>query len=63
MIAVYRVVVLAASAAVVVLVAGRIRRLTQGPRPARGRLLNEWAWTLFPVLVLGALVWRAMGLK
>lgn len=63
MIAVYRVVLIAASAAALALVAGRIRRLAQGPFPARGRLLNEWAWTLLPLLALGALLWRAMGLK
>lgn len=60
---IYMVVLLAASAAAVALVAGRIHRLAQGPRPARGRLLNEWAWTLLPLLVLGALLWHALGMK
>jgi hypothetical protein len=57
----YIVTLVAATVAALALVAWRLVRLVRGPRPATGRLLNEWTWTLVPLLVLGALLWRAMA--
>lgn len=60
---VYEFVLSVSAAAAAGLVAWRLRRLLRGPRPALGRLLNEWAWTLVPLLILGALIWRAFSVK
>lgn len=53
----YEVVLWACAAAVLALVALRAARWRRQPWPGWGRLLNEWAWTAVPLMVLGFLLW------
>lgn len=60
----YRIVLLACLALTVGLAIWRLANLfrqhRQGQDPSLGRLLNEWTWTLVPIAVLVALLWRAV---
>lgn len=56
----YLMVLAACTAAVVALVGWRLVTLRRRPRPSRGRLINEWIWTLIPLAVLAALLWMAL---
>lgn len=56
----YLIVLSLCTAAVVALVALRSLQILRGPRPTPGRLWNEWAWTVIPLLVLAALLWHAL---
>lgn len=64
--AVYVTVLMACTAALLALIVRRAlwvarrSRSGAGPRPARGRLINEWIWTAIPVLVLLVLLWQAL---
>ena len=60
MFTIYLSLLLACTAVLLVLILRRVLGLLRRPRPARGRLLNEWAWTVIPLLVLLALLWRAL---
>ncbi|MGH9475045.1 MAG: hypothetical protein ACRD1C_01800 [Terriglobales bacterium] len=59
--AVYTVVLAACTMAVLGLVLWRLSHLWEGSRPSRGRLINEWIWTLVPVIILAGLLWRALA--
>jgi heme/copper-type cytochrome/quinol oxidase subunit 2 len=50
----------ACTAAVLALVVWRLVTMRGHARPSRGRLLNEWIWTLIPLAVLAALAWAAL---
>ncbi|MGH9481960.1 MAG: hypothetical protein ACRD1L_07675 [Terriglobales bacterium] len=57
----YVTVLLACTAAAVVLVGWRLASLRAGKgRPSWGRLANEWIWTLVPLAVLAGLLWQAL---
>ncbi|MGH9412511.1 MAG: hypothetical protein ACRD0Y_02115 [Terriglobales bacterium] len=60
---VYIVVLIACSAAVMGLVLWRLSHLHAHPLPSRGRLLNEWIWTVVPVAILVGLLWRVLVSK
>ncbi|HUX66010.1 MAG TPA: hypothetical protein VMV31_00820 [Terriglobales bacterium] len=55
----YVTVLAACATAVAALVGWRLVHL-RGRRPSRARLLNEWIWTLIPLLVLAVLLWQAL---
>ncbi|HVA64354.1 MAG TPA: hypothetical protein VNF74_11565 [Terriglobales bacterium] len=57
--AAYVTVLAACTAAVAALVGWRLVHL-RGRRPSLGRLLNEWVWTLIPLLALAVLLWQAL---
>ena len=57
--AAYVTVLAACTAAVAALVGWRLVHL-RGRRSSRGRLLNEWVWTLIPLLALAVLLWQAL---
>lgn len=57
---VYITILLACTAAVVALIGWRLVTLRRHPRPSRGRLINEWIWTLIPLAVLAALLWAEL---
>lgn len=57
----YLVVLAACTAATIVLVVMRLVQLRGGTGgEGRARLLNEWAWTLIPLLVLVGLLCHAL---
>ena len=58
--AAYVTVLAACTAAAAALVGWRLVHLRGHRRPARARLLNEWIWTLIPLLVLAVLLWQAL---
>lgn len=55
----YILVLLACSLAVLALVGWRLAGLRRQRLPSRGRLLNEWIWTLLPLATLALLLWHA----
>lgn len=57
---IYLIVLLACTAAVLALVLWRLRHLRANPAASRGRLINEWIWTVVPVAILVALLWRTL---
>ncbi len=63
---IYVIVLIACTAAVLALVLWRLRHLRANPPkggeplPSRGRLINEWIWTVVPVAILVALLWRTL---
>ncbi|MGH9487240.1 MAG: hypothetical protein ACRD04_06565 [Terriglobales bacterium] len=61
--ALYLIVLLACSFAVLALVGWRLLHLHVNGAPSRDRRINEWIWTLVPILILGALLWRALVAK
>ncbi|MGH9467754.1 MAG: hypothetical protein ACRD1Y_10405 [Terriglobales bacterium] len=63
MTAVYLIVLAACSLGVLGLIAWRLLHLGAHPRPSRGRLINEWIWTIIPVGILAALIWSALMRK
>jgi hypothetical protein len=56
----YRTVLAACTAAVAALVGWRLVTMRRHARTSRGRLLNEWIWTLIPLAVLAALLWAEL---
>lgn len=55
----YLIVLLICTAAVLALVTWRLLHLRRHAPASRGRLLNEWIWTLIPVATLIFLLLRA----
>lgn len=58
---IYAITLLSCALAIVALVAWRLLHVASRPLPQQGRLINEWIWTLVPLAVIAALVWRALG--
>ena len=56
----YLIVLIACTAAVVALVVWRLLHLRRHAPASRGRLVNEWIWTLIPVATLAVLLWRSL---
>jgi heme/copper-type cytochrome/quinol oxidase subunit 2 len=56
----YLTVLFACTAGVLMLIGWRLVAMRRHGRPSRGRVINEWIWTLIPLAVLAALVWSAL---
>ncbi|HEY8056076.1 MAG TPA: hypothetical protein VIE13_09210 [Terriglobales bacterium] len=56
----YLIVLIACTAAVGALVVWRLLHLRRHAPASRGRLVNEWIWTLIPVATLAVLLWRSL---
>lgn len=56
----YVIVLIVCTAAALALVLWRLRHVRAHPVPSRGRLINEWIWTVVPVAILVALLWRTL---
>lgn len=59
--AAYTAVLWACTLAVLALVLWRLAHLWTRPQPSPARLINEWVWTLVPVLILVGLLWRVLA--
>ncbi|MGH9418209.1 MAG: hypothetical protein ACRD01_16435 [Terriglobales bacterium] len=58
---IYVITLLACALAIVVLIGWRLLHVASRPLPRPGRLINEWIWTLLPLAVVAALIWRALA--
>ena len=58
---VYLATLTACTAAAAFLVVWRLAAVSRKAHPGRARLLNEWAWTLIPLIVLAGLLYHSLN--